>query len=67
MTPADNPFSILQDGKLKPGIYKIQSLYNEAYLDIEDRSREAFCRPGRDLSEGRGLVRHYSPPPARRV
>ena len=51
--------SIFEEGKLKPGIYKIQNIYSEAYLDIEVHSREMCCRPAKDLGEGRGLVRWY--------
>ena len=54
MTP-----SIFEGGKPKPGIYKIQNIHNDAYLDIELGSGEARCRPGQDLGEGRGLVRRY--------
>ena len=52
--------SILKDGKLKPGIYKIQSIKTETYLDIEVDTREVCCRPAKDLREGRGLVSRYS-------
>jgi len=51
--------SILQDGKLKPGIYKIQNIQSETYLDIEVPLREVCCRPAKDLGEGRGFVRRY--------
>ena len=56
---SDSP-SIFKDGKLKPGIYKIQSLYNEAFLDVEEHSREIYCRSFQDLREGRGLVRRQT-------
>ena len=48
--------SIFQGGKLKPGIYKIQNIYTDNYLDIEVHSRGMCCRPAKDLGEGRGLV-----------
>jgi hypothetical protein len=48
--------SILKDGELKPGIYKIQNIYTETFLDIHVHSREVCCRPVKDLGEGRGLV-----------
>ena len=51
--------SIFEDGKLKPGVYKIQSLYSQTYLDIHERSREMCCRPAQNLEEGRGLVRVF--------
>ena len=52
-----SPSSILEDGPLKPGIYKIQNIHNETFLDIEIRSRDVCCRPATDLEEGRGIVR----------
>ena len=55
-TVGDAP-SIFRDGKLKPGIYKIQSLYFKTYLDINEDSREVCGRPATDLEEGSGLVR----------
>ena len=51
--------SIFQDGKLKPGIYKIQNIQSETYLDIEVHLRELCCRPSKDLGEGRGFVCRY--------
>ena len=51
------PSSIFKDGRLKPGIYKIQNLYSETYLDIHQHSKQACCRPAQDLEDGRGLVR----------
>ena len=60
MTPTStsNSSSIFQDGKLKPGIYKIQNLHNDAFLDIHEHpARELHLRPAQDLREGRGLVR----------
>ena len=55
MTPNDCP-SILEGGKLKPGIYKIQNIDAETYLDIEVATREVCCRPAQNLGEGRGFV-----------
>ncbi|KAF9649748.1 hypothetical protein BDM02DRAFT_1745439 [Thelephora ganbajun] len=52
-----NPSSIFEDGKLKPGIYKIQNIQTETYLDIEVHTRRVCCRPVKDIGEGRGLVR----------
>ena len=51
--------SIFENGKLRPGIYKIQSICTDTYLDIEVHSRGVCCRPAKDLGEGRGLVRRY--------
>jgi len=45
--------------KPKPGIYKIQNLFSETYLDIHRHSKQVCCRPFRDLEDGRGLVRLY--------
>lgn len=56
LTSTNDPFSILKDGKLKPGVYKIQNLYHQNYLDVEEHSRKLCCRPARDLEDGRGLV-----------
>jgi len=54
--------SILKDGKLKPGIYKIQNLYTQTYMDIHDHLREVCCRPATALEEGSGLVRPLQQP-----
>lgn len=49
--------SIFRDGKLIPGVYKIQNLYAETYLDVHLHSMELCCRPARDLEGKRGFVR----------
>ena len=49
--------SIFENGKLKPGFYKIQNLFSETYLDIHRHSREVCCRPAQDIEGGRGIVR----------
>lgn len=54
-----NNSSIFKDGKLKPGIYKIQNIYHETYLDIHRHSKELCCRLAKDLEDGRGLVSWY--------
>ena len=51
--------SIFEDGRLKAGIYKIQNIYTETFLDIELFSRGVCCRPAKDLGEGRGLVSQH--------
>ena len=56
MNSTSGSSSIFKDGKLKPGIYKIQNILSETYLDIEVHSREVCCRPAKDLGEGRGIV-----------
>lgn len=52
-----DPPSIFEGGRLNPGVYKIQNIYTETFLDIEVHSREVCCRPAHDLGEGRGIVR----------
>jgi len=52
--PTRDRLSIFEDGELKPGIYKIQNIYTDTFLDIHVHSREACCRPLKDLGEGRG-------------
>ena len=55
----ENTVSIFKDGKLKPGIYKIQNLHAQTYMDIHEHSRDVCCRPATALGEGRGLVRPF--------
>ncbi|KAF9781767.1 hypothetical protein BJ322DRAFT_243236 [Thelephora terrestris] len=50
-----NTSSIFEDEKLKPGIYKIQNIFTETYVDIETHSRNVCSRPGQNLEEGNGL------------
>jgi len=57
--PTDESSSILQDGKLKSGIYKIWNISTETYADIEVQSRNVCCRPAQNLGEGNGLVRSF--------
>ncbi|KAF9781833.1 hypothetical protein BJ322DRAFT_1078655 [Thelephora terrestris] len=52
--------SNFQDGDLRPGVYRIQNLYSETYLDIHEHSKELCCRPFRDLEPTRGLVRPHT-------
>ena len=64
-TSTNSLSSIFENGKLKPGIYKIQNLYNDAYVDIHEHSaREMHLRPAQDLREEKGLVRQYHSPVA---
>ena len=60
-TSTGNTTPILQNGRLRPGIYKIQNIHTETFLDIHQHSKEVCCRPARDLEDGGGLVRP-SPP-----
>jgi len=53
---ANDPSSIFKDGKVKPGVYKIQGLYHQNYLDIQEHSKQLWCYPARDLEDGKGLV-----------
>ena len=55
-SPSD-PLSIFKDGKLKPGVYKIQNIQGGTYLDVEVHTREVCCRSARALDEGKGFVR----------
>lgn len=50
--PPNTGSSIFQDGKLKPGIYKIQNLASGTYVDTKDDVRELCGRLG-----GKGQVR----------
>ena len=59
---SNEPSSIFEDGKLKPGIYKIQNLYSQTYLDIHEHSKATCGRPAENLEEGRGLVRQLCGP-----
>ena len=59
MNSTNDSSSIFKDGRLKPGIYKIQNIRSETYLDIEVHSREMCCRPAKDLGEEGGLVSRY--------
>ncbi|KAF9649751.1 hypothetical protein BDM02DRAFT_1745526 [Thelephora ganbajun] len=55
LNSTSNTSSILEGGKLKPGIYKIQNIQTGTYLDVEVHTREVCCRPPKDLEEGRGF------------
>ena len=56
----DSP-RIFENGRLKPGVYKIQNLFAETYLDVLQHSKQVCCRPTRDVEDGKGLVRPYLP------
>ena len=49
--------SNFKDRNLKPGIYKIQNLYAQTYLNVHEHSKEVCCRPTKNLELGKGLVR----------
>lgn len=49
-------YTIFEDGKLKPGLYKIQNLASKTYLDIHEHSMELYCRPTAALEKDDGVV-----------
>ena len=61
MNPRRGLPTIFEGGRLKSGVYKIQSLYTETFLDIHLHSMEVCCRPANDLADGRGLVSPHVP------
>jgi len=52
----DDPMSIFTDGNLQPGIYKVQNLASQTYLEIQEHSRGLCCRPATVLSPQDALV-----------
>ena len=56
----DDSVSAFKDGKFKPGIYMIQNIVSQTYVDMREHSRELCCRPD-TLLEGTGLVCITSP------
>ena len=50
--------SIFQDGRLKPGTYKIRNIVSKTFVDIKDDLRELCGRPSTALEQGRD---HVSP------
>ena len=57
--------SIFEGGKLKPGIYKIQNIVGQTYVDIREHNKELCCRPDYVLG-GKGQVRSSSARPVSR-
>jgi len=51
--------SSFERGRLKPGVYKIQNVYAETFVDIHEHSKELCCRPHKDLEPKKGLVRSH--------
>ena len=49
--------SILTDGKLKPGIYRIQNLVGQTFVEMQEGPRQLCCRTEAALSSQAGLVR----------
>ena len=54
--PTSDSSSILENGKRKPGVYKIQNIQSRTYLDVEVHTMEVCCRPAINLEEGRRFV-----------
>ncbi|KAF9648159.1 hypothetical protein BDM02DRAFT_3187328 [Thelephora ganbajun] len=46
-TSTDNSPPIFENGKLKPGIYKIQNLQTEGYVDIHEHLKEMWTETDR--------------------
>jgi len=46
--------SIFQDGKVKPGVYKIQNIVSKTYVEVKDHLRELCGRPPSALEHGEG-------------
>ena len=57
LTSMDDSISVFEDGKLKPGIYKIQNIVGQTYLEVRDHSKQLCCRSATTLKDGNGLVR----------
>jgi len=49
--------SILENGKPKPGIYQIQNLAGQTYVEMQESVRQLCGRPSMASSAGDGLVR----------
>jgi len=45
--------SVFQDGRLKPGTYKIRNIVSKTFVDIKDDLRELCGRPSTVLEQGR--------------
>ena len=56
LTSTNESESVFRDGKIKPGIYKIQNIVGQTYVDIREHTKELCGRPAAAL-EGKGLVR----------
>lgn len=57
MSNPSHGYTIFEDGRLKPGLYKIQNLLSGTYLDIHEHSMEVCCRPASALEKNGGIVR----------
>ena len=54
-----NSSSIFEGEQLKPGVYKIQNVHTQIFLDVEVPTRDVCCRPAGSLGDGQGIVRRY--------
>jgi hypothetical protein len=50
-----NSTFMFKNGKLEPGIYKIQNIVSQTYVDMREHTRELCCRHA-TLLDGKGLV-----------
>ena len=55
LTSTNDSVSVFEDGKLRPGIYKIMNIVSQTYVDIREHTKELCGRPVTVL-EGKGLV-----------
>ena len=54
--PHTTTMPIFEGGKLKPGIYRIQNIVSQTYVDIREHTKELCCRPSTLLEVRKGLV-----------
>jgi hypothetical protein len=54
-TSTNDSVSIFKDRKLWPGIYKIQNVRSQTFVDIREHTKTLCCRPATVL-RGKGLV-----------
>lgn len=66
-SPASDPMSIFVDGKLKSGVYKVQNLASQTYLEVLDHSKELCCRIAAVLTPKDALVIRNAPPIIERI
>lgn len=59
--PPANLMPIFEDGKLKPGTYKVQNLKSQTYLEILEDTKDLCCRPREVLSGQDALVTSTHP------
>ena len=55
--PPYDPMSMFVNGKLRPGVYQVQHLVGQTFLEILQDSKEVCCRPAAILSPQDALVR----------